>query len=94
MGNNQAGRDFEQMVIGLYDLDKLDIATLDLVGKTFYYYPDIDAGGYAYLTAKDGLDVEEVVLKMLDPDFVSADEDDAYYRFQELTEERWRHHTD
>ena len=91
MGNNQAGRDFQRVIIGLYDLDKLDIDTLDLVGKTFYYYPDIDSGGYDFgLTTKDGLNVEQVVLKLLDPAFVAADSEDEFYRFDELTQQRWR----
>jgi len=91
MGNNQAGRDFQQMVIGLYDLDKLDIKSLDLVGETFYYYPDIDSGGYDYgLVTKDDLTVEQVVLKILDPAFVPEDDDHVYDRFYELTHERWQ----
>lgn len=91
MGNNQAGRDFQQMIVGLHDLHKLDIETLDLVGKTFYYYSDIDSGGYDYnLLTRDGLTVEQVVLQLLDPDFIPEDSDDEFYRFDEITKSRWQ----
>lgn len=97
MGNNAAFTDFETIVIGLYDLHKLDLTTLDLVGYALFGYPDIDPGGGQDLVTFDGKPVEQVVVELLDPTFKpDKDSDDIHSvglwdAFWELAEERWQH---
>lgn len=54
---------FEATVVGAYDLGKLDKALLDVLMEP-YRGTDIDSGGEMGLTAKDGLDVVEIVCKV------------------------------
>jgi hypothetical protein len=63
MGNNQVFTIFEHTVIGAYNLGKLDKPLLKVLMEP-YEGTDIDHGGCLGLTTKDGLLVEEVVLKV------------------------------
>lgn len=94
MGNNSAFSDFETLVVNLYDAGKLDLVVLDIVGEVAGSYPDIDAGGQTYETALDGLGVEAIVIKILDPDHKGFNSDeiedgDEIDYFQTLTKKRW-----
>lgn len=62
MGNNQAFTHFEATVIAVYDKGVLD---KDLLSTFMEQYRgvDIDHGGMEGTLSKDGLDVEEIVLK-------------------------------
>lgn len=63
MGNNQAFSDFESVVIATYDKGVLD---RELLSKFMEIHrgSDIDRGGMAGTLSKDGMDVEEIVLKV------------------------------
>lgn len=63
MGRDGGYRMFEEMVVGAYDLGKLDRDLLRvLMGP--YRGAGIDGGGRRGLEAHDGLTAEEVVLKV------------------------------
>ncbi len=62
MGNNFAYTIFEETVVRSYDLDKLDKELLGVLMEP-YRDTDIDSGGSRGLTSKDGLCVEEIVVK-------------------------------
>ena len=63
MGDNSAYSDFEQITVGLYDLGRLDKKSLSVILET-WRERDIDSGGYAGTLSKDGLDCEEIVIKL------------------------------
>jgi hypothetical protein len=63
MGWNQGYSIFEETVIGAYDLGVLDRDLLAVIMEP-YRGTDIDCGGEMGLTAKDGLGVVDVVLKV------------------------------
>lgn len=63
MGNNAAYRSFEATVVGAYRLGKLDKDLLKVLMEP-YRNMDIDSGGKAGLTGEDGLEVEEIVIKV------------------------------
>lgn len=63
MGWNTGYTIFEETVIGAYDLGKLDKPLLSVLMEP-YRGSDIDSGGSQDLTSKDGLSVEEVVIKV------------------------------
>lgn len=98
MGWNAGYRVFEATVIGAYDLGKLDKKLLSVLMEP-YRDTDIDSGGSKNLKTKDGLSVEEVVLKTfgkplpVKPDFktCSDDETEDYHEtiaeaFDEITD--------
>jgi hypothetical protein len=64
MGWNQGYEIFESTVVGAYDLGKLDQELLAVLMEP-YRDTDIDPGGSRDLTARDGLDVVEIVLKTM-----------------------------
>lgn len=64
MGNNSYYTIFQATVIGAYNLGKLDKELLAVLMEP-YRGTDIDSGGSYDLTAKDGLDVEEVCIKTM-----------------------------
>ena len=63
MGNNAAYTAFEHTVMAVYDHGVLDKV---LLGKLLEPYgdSDIDSGGKVGLISKDGLEVEEIVVKV------------------------------
>lgn len=63
MGNNQAFAIFEYTVMGAYNLGVLTKPLLKVLLEP-YSDTDIDPGGRIGLKGKDGLEVEEVVLKV------------------------------
>lgn len=65
MGWNQGYTIFEATVIGAYDLGKLDAALLDVLAEP-YRGTDIDEGGSCALRTRDGLDICDVIIKVLD----------------------------
>lgn len=81
MGWNQGYTIFESTVIGAYDLGKLDKDLLRVLMEP-YRDSDIDPGGCRDLRSKDGLDVEEVVFKIMEvepptkPDFQNCTDDE------------------
>jgi len=62
MGWNQGYRVFEATVIGAYDLGKLDKELLAVLMEPFRG-TDIDSGGSRNLKAKDGKEVEQIVIE-------------------------------
>jgi len=62
MGNNRAFTAFEATVIAVYDKGVLDKELLSSFMEQ-YRGMDIDSGGRRGLLSKDGLDVEQVVIK-------------------------------
>lgn len=63
MGNNEAYTNFEATVIATYNKGVLD---QELLSSFMEYHrgSDIDSGGKVGTLSKDGLDVEEIVLKV------------------------------
>lgn len=75
MGWNQGRTIMEATVVGAYDLGKLDKALLSVLLEP-YRDTDIDSGGRVGLVAKDGKEVEQIVieaggLKMPEPPSVT-----------------------
>ena len=62
MGNNAAFTAFEATVIAVYNYGVLDQKLLSELMEP-YRGVDIDSGGMMGTLAKDGLDVEEIVIK-------------------------------
>lgn len=56
----------EETVMGLYKINKLTVPVLKAVLEP-YRGTDIDSGGSADLKAKNGLEVPDIVIKLLDP---------------------------
>lgn len=63
VGNNEAFTTFEATVIATYDKGALDKALLSTLMEQ-YRGADIDHGGMVGTLSRDGLDVEEIVLKL------------------------------
>lgn len=63
MGNNAAYTAFEHTVVAVYDHGVLDKKLLKKLMEP-YRDTDIDSGGKEGLTSKDGLEVEEIVIKV------------------------------
>lgn len=64
MGWNQGYTIFEATVVGAYDLGKLDKKLLAVLMEP-YRDSDIDSGGSRDLKSKDGMEVREIVLKIM-----------------------------
>lgn len=99
MGNNAAYTDLEAIVVGIYDLGKLDSEVLKVILSAFSRYGDIDSGGSQDLVSHDGKDMQRIIVEVMDPEFKPVpapdqpdwdedDENDAwYYRYCEILEE-------
>lgn len=68
MGWNQGYSQYEETVIELYNTGKLDKDALEIVLKP-YKGTDMDHGGCADLQSNDGLSADEIVVKILAPEF-------------------------
>ncbi len=90
MGNNQAYSDWEQLIIRLTDAGKMDLEVLDIISEV-YRGLDVDHGGASYITTKDGLDADQVAIKLVDPEWVADpdDEDAESDKFYDIKTERW-----
>jgi hypothetical protein len=75
MGWNQGYTIFERTVIGAYDLGLLSKDLLHVLMEP-YSVTDIDVGGKEFLKSKDGLFVEEIVLKVCGIDLPEQGRDD------------------
>ena len=64
MGWNQGYEILEQIVIGAYDLGKLDKDLLEVIIEPFKG-SDLDCGGSTALTTHDDKDLEEVVVEII-----------------------------
>jgi hypothetical protein len=64
MGWNTGYTIFEATVVGVYDLGKLDKELLSVLMEP-YRDSDIDSGGSRDLEAKDGKDVQQIVIETL-----------------------------
>lgn len=103
MGWNTGYTIFESTVVGAYDLGKLDKDLLRVLMEP-YAGSDIDSGGSRGLLSKDGLCVEEIVVKIhgvkmpARPDADAGSEagwtgyyEEVYESFREITKEfDWR----
>lgn len=63
MGNNAAFTSFEASVLAVYNKGVLDKDLLDALAKP-YSDSDIDRGGMTGDLAKDGLDIDGIILKV------------------------------
>lgn len=94
MGWNDGWRIAEEQLIALHDLGVLTLPVLDAVMKPFGG-TDIDEGGLAYRTAKDGKDVFEICIELMadmnDQSVVDSFDDDThlwdYFDYQ--AKQRW-----
>lgn len=64
MGNNSAFTIMEHTVVGAYRLGRLDKPLLEILLEP-YRDSDIDSGGKEGLTGPDGLEVEEIIVKIM-----------------------------
>lgn len=62
MGWNAGYKIFEATVVGAYDLGKLDKDLLSVLMEP-YRNTDIDSGGRLGLMAKDGKDIDQIVIE-------------------------------
>lgn len=102
MGNNGAWTQAEEIIVKIYNIGKLDIAVLDIIGESFGGV-DIDSGGSQDLLAKDGKNLFQIVVSLVHPDWEPGDppenwkEDEygsweadvCYETFDEITSARW-----
>jgi len=95
MGNNTAYTTWEHTVITLYDSGALTLELLDKISEE-WRGTDIDSGGSRDIQARDGLYVFEIVVKLVNPDFVANDDDleaEDYWdhgdEFSEIRHTRW-----
>lgn len=95
MGWNEGYTLFEAMVIGAYDLGKLDKGLLTVLMEP-YRGTDIDSGGSRDLTSRDGKRVEQIVIEtwgLAMPTAPLGDYDDdpeAWERYHEALYETFR----
>ncbi len=93
MGNNAAFTQFEATVIAVYDRGVLDAELLKALAEP-YWDSDIDSGGRQGIQAKDGLELEQVVLRVMGievpvyPKEGSAEQVEAYW--DDLREKFWK----
>ncbi len=72
MGNNAAYSAIESIAIQLYDKDKLDLVTLDILCNEWRDC-DVDSGGSRGLrTQKDKLSLEELIVKLVEPEWFDS----------------------
>ena len=68
MGDNRGYSIYEHIIVGLYDNDALNKATLDVVLFPFKG-TDMDHGGSEDMRSKDDLSADEIVVKIGNPDY-------------------------
>lgn len=89
MGWNTGYTIFEATVVGAYDLGKLDTDLLRVLMEP-YRHSDIDSGGSNDLVSKDGLNVEQIVIKVwggqmpVKPDFKTCSDSENDRFWEEL----------
>ena len=101
MGNNGAYSNFQNTVILLYNSGKLDLNILDTLAEE-YRDTDIDSGGDTGITAKDGKDLEEICILLVDPEWLPIKNENEvyshpdqweweehYWKWEEITCNRW-----
>lgn len=93
MGNNGAYTTWEEQVMTLYEKGVLTLAVLDAISEVFRD-TDIDSGGSQDLIARDGKDVIEVCMALIEPELQARDPQgywnwDVYDRFSEIRLTRW-----
>jgi hypothetical protein len=88
MGWNEAYTILESAVISAYDLGKLDETLLRALMEK-YRNSDIDHGGSADLQAKDGLNCDEIIVKILRPDVWATAKDREYEYRYEIVSDAW-----
>jgi hypothetical protein len=99
MGWNTGYRIFEQTVIGAYDLGKLDKDLLTVLMEP-YRGTDIDSGGSCGMEAKDGKEVDQIIIEtwglpMPTPPTVAYDADhESWESFYEQRYDLMRQVTD
>jgi len=67
MGWNEGYRIMEQQVVTLYDMGLLNKEVLNTIMQP-YCGTDIDSGGSQNLRAKDGKDVEKIIVFIMEPE--------------------------
>lgn len=98
MGWNSGYTIFERIVINLYDENKLDKQTLEIIANEFIGL-DVDFGGFTDKKAKDGKNLVDIICFMYEPEkyFEYINNDDKYdyvneklmQLYFEITEDKW-----
>ena len=91
MGDHETGFLFTDSVIGLYDKDKLDKETLEALIDALKNATDPDFGDACEVKAKDGLNIMEIVYKIIAPksfEVNKENEDIIFDFFMERIERR------
>lgn len=105
MGNYTAFGQAEQIVVGLYDLGKLDVQALDIIGHAFANV-GLNSGSSCGVVARDGFSMDQIILTLLDPEWLAdwqrrnpqeeqVEEYDNWWneyweKVSSLTAQRWR----
>ena len=98
MGWNSGYTIFERIVINLYDENKLDKQTLEIIANEFIGL-DVDFGGFTDKKTKDGKNLVDIICFMYEPEkyFEYINNDDKYdyvneklmQLYFEITEDKW-----
>lgn len=98
MGKRIAYANFEETIINLYEREWLTLNLLDSVAGQ-YRFVGPDSAGSQHVVAKDGKDLPQICLALVDPTFPlvgrgSDGDDDEYWeqelkKWEETMRERW-----
>lgn len=85
MGWNTGYKIMEHTVIAVYDTGTLTAQLLDTIMEP-YKNTDCDSGGSENLKAKDGLGVEEIICKVMEPEkYMDVIQNPKYYEGESET---------
>jgi|ERR1017187_237374 hypothetical protein len=87
MGNNAAFTAFEATVIAVYNKGVLDVELLKQLAEP-YAGSDIDMGGKEGTLSKDGLEIEEIVLKVMGVEIPKRPDIPPFLKYSDRTPEQ------
>lgn len=92
---------FEKTILDLYDQDLLTLHRLDLVAARYRWIP-LDSAGTRHILTKDGKDLYQVCIELVDPSFPiplrgSGDDNEEYWerelkKWEDILRWRWDWH--
>lgn len=92
---------FEQIVLNLYERKALTLSLLDLIASQ-YCPMGIDSAGSRYVSARDGKDLHQICIELVDPTFHivargSSEDHEEYWeqelkKWEEIGHEHWGWH--
>ncbi|HLZ63317.1 MAG TPA: hypothetical protein VKR06_40810 [Ktedonosporobacter sp.] len=89
---------FERMILGLYEQKMLTADLLNLIAR-HYHQIGIDSAGSLYVQTRDGKDLHQICIALLDPTFPivargSSEDHEEYWeqelkQWQEIVDQHW-----